>query len=286
MWDWLKSTSRGQIRTSVSPNKLMQDGLKQPLLCHECEELFSKWEKPFAGNVFRPLHLGETPQFGIHYEGVWALRFATSISWRVLEWSRGQSALGHLTDIQRGLVDSALPTWAAFLLGSKDSVLPHEQHALLLDVIENHNMDEELSPFLNRYIARTFEANVVRAENEVLTFAKMGRFLVIGFVSPPLHREAWQGTRVRMKRGTFGGTNITVPYALAKFMNERASKTASFLNTLSPRQRARDRALIDSWGDKLAETDSFRAILYDVKHSGAAALAVEDNNLPTEDTKK
>jgi len=268
------------------PNKLEQDGPKQRLLCHDCEELFSKWERPFAEKVFRPLHLSETPRFGIHYDGEWALKFSTSISWRVLQWLHNQQALNHLTDEQLTQSQSALATWAAFLLGCKNSVLPHEQHALLFDVIENNHTDQKLSPFLNRYLTRAFEANVIRWKSDVLTYAKMGRLLMLGYISPPAAPEAFQGTRVRMKRGTFGGPNITMPHALATFINEQASKMGSVLKGLSPKQRQRDHYLIESWGDEMGQTDSFRALCYDVNHSGDAAFSEEISVTLSNDVKK
>ena len=152
--------------------------------------------------------------------------------------------------------------------------------------LENNHTDEKLSPFLNRYLTRAFEVNVIRWKSDVLTYAKMGRLLMLGYISPPVDREAFQGTRVRMKRGTFGGQSITMPYTLATFMNEQASKMASVLKGLSPKQRERDHYLIESWGDEMGQTDSFRALCYDVKHSGDAAFSKEISMTLSNDGKK
>ena len=52
---WLKNTSiTGYIRTSDNIALRKQDLVKEYLLCANCENLFSKWEKLFAENVFYP----------------------------------------------------------------------------------------------------------------------------------------------------------------------------------------------------------------------------------------
>jgi hypothetical protein len=54
-WDWLKETGSGYFRKTDSPNVKRQDGRKVPLLCHDCEQLFSVWESDTARKVFAPL---------------------------------------------------------------------------------------------------------------------------------------------------------------------------------------------------------------------------------------
>ena len=53
---WLKDTSPGFVRDSKNQNVRTQDGIKEYLLCVECEQLFSKWERDFANYIFYPLH--------------------------------------------------------------------------------------------------------------------------------------------------------------------------------------------------------------------------------------
>ena len=42
------------LRFGDNPNKPVQDGFKQKLLCSECEGRFSKFETYFANNFFYP----------------------------------------------------------------------------------------------------------------------------------------------------------------------------------------------------------------------------------------
>lgn len=47
-----KNSPTGYIRFSVNPNKREQDGIKYNLLCTECEQRFSKYEKYFHTHIF------------------------------------------------------------------------------------------------------------------------------------------------------------------------------------------------------------------------------------------
>jgi hypothetical protein len=87
VFKWLKETTPTAIRNLGTPNKRVQDGFKEYLLCHECEDLFNKWETKFCEQVFLPIHDKPAP---IKY-GPWALKFAVSVSWRVLTYRYKQT---------------------------------------------------------------------------------------------------------------------------------------------------------------------------------------------------
>ena len=98
VFDWLRETSAtGHFRLSENPNLRVQDGLKPRMLCWDCEQLFASWEKTFAERCFVPINGASEPS--ITY-GPWMLKFATSVSWRVL---RSFEAAGCLSEIpERG----------------------------------------------------------------------------------------------------------------------------------------------------------------------------------------
>jgi hypothetical protein len=55
-YDWLKETAiTPYIREISNPNKRLQDGLKQPLLCGICENNFSKSEKNYQNHLFKKI---------------------------------------------------------------------------------------------------------------------------------------------------------------------------------------------------------------------------------------
>jgi hypothetical protein len=53
IYDWLKTTAPSPyIRSTHNPNQRVQDGIKPPLLCTECEVKFSQVEEIFYKNYF------------------------------------------------------------------------------------------------------------------------------------------------------------------------------------------------------------------------------------------
>lgn len=61
--------------------KPMQDGYKIPLLCHDAEVLFSKYEGYFASHIFRPLLYDNKDK--VEYDGT-LFKFTVSLIWRAL----------------------------------------------------------------------------------------------------------------------------------------------------------------------------------------------------------
>lgn len=111
---WLKNSSAGRLRAGEKPNVRVQDGPKPYFLCLGCEGRLNRWETPFAEHFFQPYHenrnVAPTP---IRY-GKWMLKFAVSVSWRVLEFLRPE--LVHQLDGETKLaIDNASEAWKQFL---------------------------------------------------------------------------------------------------------------------------------------------------------------------------
>ena len=79
VYKWMGKTGGKFFRTPSNPNIRQQDGIKQRLLCHECEQLFSINEKWFSENVFYP-YLNNNHNV-IQYNQELA-RFIISVLWR------------------------------------------------------------------------------------------------------------------------------------------------------------------------------------------------------------
>ena len=99
VYKWLKASSgTGHIRFGGTPNLRSQDGYKVYLLCGSCEDLFNTWETTFANLIFHPLNKGEASSFKY---GPWMLKFAVSVSWRVLTYFIKEIDLSHFpTNLQ------------------------------------------------------------------------------------------------------------------------------------------------------------------------------------------
>jgi hypothetical protein len=130
---WLKSSGpTGHIRNMLEPNKRVQDGVKYPLLCADCEALLSRDEKLFSDRLFYPRLAKSLP---VTYSE-WLLRFCVSVSWRVLLEKKGRNALTRYSEVQQRSLQKAERIWRGFLLGSEPNPRGFEQHFLPFDLIK------------------------------------------------------------------------------------------------------------------------------------------------------
>lgn len=83
---WLRGHHEGYLRHTQEPNKRVQDGLKLPFLCKQCEGHLNQFETDFANELFYPLNSDEVERVRF---GAWLLKFCVSISWRVLRYKKG-----------------------------------------------------------------------------------------------------------------------------------------------------------------------------------------------------
>src|SRR5689334_12061905 len=81
IFKWLKDTGTGYLRSSNNLNQRVQDGTKEPFLCSECEERFSKAETYFAQKVFKPI-VNNATSFEYSDNFFYAI---ISILWRLLK---------------------------------------------------------------------------------------------------------------------------------------------------------------------------------------------------------
>ena len=81
---WLRETGGGKfLRYSANINKREQDSRKYELLCSNCEQRFSKYEKWFAENMFKPFIENEYNVESFEYSEK-LYYFVISLLWRIL----------------------------------------------------------------------------------------------------------------------------------------------------------------------------------------------------------
>jgi len=272
VFTWLKKSAPGKIRNNRIPNRLIQDGEKEYLLCSGCEELFSGWESAFHRELFVPLHSNLPLTQPIQY-GTWALKFAVSVSWRVLSHYY-KAGLAHFSVEQKTAAKKALGTWQGFLLGKASKLEPFEQHLLPLDGIADYS-GPPISPFFNRYLLRSVHMDVLASETSAIVYSKLCRLIVFGFIKED-NPEYWGGMKLQSERGTIESRDYLLPKQIADYMNQKANQTAGIFSSLSPRQILKTRKLISEHLDETADSETFRAMYYDVAHSGRKAFEVTD----------
>ena len=268
----LKTKSR--LRSGESPNKRVQDGMKSLLLCSSCEELLSTWERSAHQEIFLPLNDSSRVIGRIKY-GPWALRFAVSVSWRVLVYHFKQYGLPYLTNEQKAKANEALETWRRFLLGELPNPGQFEQHLLPFNLIKQYH-GFNISPFMNRYIMNTSDMAILYSERSVTIYAKMGCILLFGLVQK-YAANRWKGTKLHVNSGSImiPGT-YGIPTEILEFINERADQAAGLLASLSDKQRKIIRKTNLQDIDRIADSDIFLAMQHDLMCSGEEAFRVTE----------
>lgn len=265
----LESSPTGGLRDLATPNRRRQDTPTVPFLCSDCEQVFARWEGTFAARIFLPLHRNDGNSFA--YDS-WGLKFASSVVWRVLTESL-EHGPGRLTPEQSRSASIAEQAWRAFILGKARHPGRFEVHAIPLDVVSaNHGSD--VSPFLNRYLLRSADAEVVAGANDVLVYAKLCRILLVGHVVVE-GQPRWRTSRLSVAQGTLaGGRDYYLPIGLQQYMNQRAMRGAEALASQSAHQKAKLRTRLEADLPRFAGSEVFRAMRADVTRSGSDAFAV------------
>ena len=272
---WLKESSgTGFLRSSETPNRRVQDGQKEQMLCSDCETLFNQWETPFATEIFHPLCSGKALQF--KYKA-WLLKFAVSVSWRVLTAYK-HHFLSEMSAPGTVLIDEALQTWKEFLFDLRPHPGSFEQHMIVLDMIKSVENIDNLPPNWNRFITRGYHINMAHSKGHPLyVYTKMGRVTLLGFIGIKYPKH-WVGTKIHVKEGVIGG-NIKVPIQFLDYMKGRALAELREKQRISVQQaEAIDRTYRKD-PDRLIMSETFLALDQDVRMFGEDAV-FGDKDLP------
>lgn len=265
---WLKNTSAtGFLRYSETPNRRVQDGLRLPWCCPECEALFSKWETPFASKVFAPLNADEDAE--AQYEE-WMLKFCVSVSWRVLTYMGEIGGLDEFSDEQQEEAAKAEAQWASFLLGQAEHPGRFEQHLLPLTAIASTSATN-LASNINRYFLRGTEFHVANGQRTAVTYAKFGRFALFGILQPSDAKYA--GTKIHVRSGSVGGVKTyDLPHFILDYMNDRAARNAEISDSISEAQH--EKMERDAMSDihRFRSSGTFLAMEHDARMFGSEAV--------------
>jgi hypothetical protein len=275
VWRWLRNPVPGGMRTNRVPNQRIQDGLKAYLLCGDCEQRLSEWEKLFSERLFLPLHNPEPVTKSIEY-GDWALKFAVSVSWRVFTFFLNEKGANHFTPLQHKLTTEALETWRKFMLGEISTPGQFEQHLLPVDVIASYQ-GSQISPYLNRYLLRNIHIDLISTQNSAYVYTKMCRLILFGRIQEKYPGQ-WKGMKLNLRHGSIHPRDYHLPSGIADYMNRKADEVKLILDSLSPRQQEIVDASFQRNVDSIANSEIFRAMQYDFAYSGAKAFKKETRN--------
>lgn len=265
---WKRESAGGSaLRSTKQPNLRVQDGLKVPFLCEECEAVFSRDEREFANKIFYPYTKDRAAQLPY---GPWLLRFCTSVSWRVLKYAMEREGFARWEDSPaEELCQTAEEIWRAFLLGERAHPGDFRQQILPFDLIESSS--QGASANINRYLTRATQFDVCYSKDEIFTLAKLGPIGIFGTIRQ--RPSSWKGTRVQGNQGSIGGPRkYVLPAALWTYLNEKARQSAAALAEISPKQQDLINQSILKNADAYVQSDSFRAMQADVGMFGQDAF--------------
>lgn len=261
VYKWLKvSSGTGHIRFSGAPNLRSQDGYKAYLLCDTCEGLFNSWETEFANSIFHPLNKGIGNNFNY---GPWMLKFASSVSWRVLTFFINETGLSHFSPTLQEKSKIALSYWKRFLLGETPHPSSFEQHMFPFDRVERFT-HPGIPPNINRYILRTVDIDIVHSGDETaFVYSKMGRIVLIGFIEIP-RPEQWKGSKLHVRKGVLSSKHYMLPSGFGDYFINKANRLITIQSSMSEKQRKNIEETYRKDLDRAANSETMKAMDYDV----------------------
>ena len=146
----------------------------------------------------------------------------------------------------------------------------------LADVIE-HASIAYAPPNISRYLARAIDPYVAHTQDSAITYAKMGRFVLFGFVAIK-HPRLWKGTKLHVRHGQFGQRYIELPSDIGDFIFGRARLAAEKYSQISEQQLASIRKSYERDPDRAAQSESLRAMHHDVSMFGKSAFEATQPN--------
>lgn len=189
----LKTTSAtGYLRGPGSGHRV-QDIPTEPLLCADCEQRFSQWERAFSLEAFPEIQ-GEGFEF-FEYDH-WLLKLAVSLSWRVLVTDRID--LMEACPEWRARIDLTLENWRRFLLGLNKN--PQGVHHIFIVPGIPTEVPSEAHPKTLHYLMRAVDAAALGGTRNLAVYVKLLRSI---FYAPmvPANPSGWHGTRIHAGPG-------------------------------------------------------------------------------------
>lgn len=167
-------------------------------------------------------------------------------------------------------VNEALQVWARFLLDKHPDPGPHEQHMFVVGTLAGTTI-ANAPPNISRYLARAIEIDVAHDQDSAFSYAKMGKFILFGFVEMEYPRR-WKGTKLHVQCGRFGQQNIELPENVGEFIFSHARLAAAQYSQISERQQEKIRASYERDPGRAAQSETLRAMHHDVLMFGKKAF--------------
>lgn len=199
----LKKTSMMKIRNM---DGVVQDGEKHYLLCHDCEELFSKSERAFANQIFYPYLKEHKDTFDYSAE---VFYFITSLSWRSLYLDICDFVKEGTIKIEvlNKMIQSE-EIMKSFLLGKRADIGAIENHVFFFDRVESSSIPE--SGDINLVVHRTVQSYSAYQDDTIFTISNLCGIVLVTLYQKD-KKEQWVNTEIKNCEGSISapGQHIT-----------------------------------------------------------------------------
>lgn len=249
VYKWMKLTGNGRFRQGLNINKPIQDGIKEFLLCRDCEQKFSKREDWFKKYVFSSyIDKNETtffPSDNLKY-------FTVSLLWRVLVYFKDD---GNNYKFKEKL-DEAEIEWRKYLYENEGFKKYNSFHLMCNpDDIEIPNAPQNIYS----YLLRDADIEIGEGDGECFIYAKFARFIFIGVIEG-LENTSFIETDISHSMNT-NNQRINHP-DLTGFIFNRAKSTKKF-DDLSKEQQEKNNQYFEKRIDQIKGNDYWNQFLKD-----------------------
>ncbi|WP_051197542.1 hypothetical protein [Flavobacterium soli] len=248
VYRWMKQTGGKYFRTALNPNQRLQDGIKNYLLCFDCEQKFSKYEKWFADNIFFP-HLKNSSKFLEYDENLG--NFIISVLWRrlLLNKINGQEYF-----------EKVFNDWKSYL--NNEDVLQNDKiHLFFLGDIWGENTQP--NEFVHRYFTRATDTNIAEIDNDIIVFAKFSRFLV--FAELNINKQNFRGTNVYFGKSKFPFAQYIDNGKISLYFLDRAEKIYRLaLSRISEEEQVKILTEINKNPENFWDSDAGKSVSSDI----------------------
>jgi hypothetical protein len=253
---WIKRTSAtGYLRQAINPNVAKQDIEKYPMLCLDCEGLFSRFEQQFAENIFIPYL--DNGQSSFQYED-WLLRFAISLAWR--------TTLIHLPDCRDNIApdltaraDTAREYWREFLLQRTIDPGPFTHHLLFLDYLADATVP--VPEGIHRYLLRSVDATIVCSSLSLFVYTKLPGMIFWTGVCPAAV-PGWSQTQI-LQRGNIDRKQTVNQPGWGEWLVGRVEQVNGLMSGMSERQAARIEEKLRNDPQRTLASNTYEAVQAD-----------------------
>ncbi|MCK4529646.1 MAG: hypothetical protein KAU44_00565, partial [Candidatus Marinimicrobia bacterium] len=150
------------------------------------------------------------------------------------------------------------------------------QYILSVDQIKSFPVEIKLSPYINRYLFKTSDFDLIKTENTCLVFTKMYKIIIIGIIQQP-DKIFLNGTQVEFSSGEFNPHGIAIPTDILAYINSKANKAAESLYSMSNNQKEVISSTYMENLEKYRNSDMIKATEADFHNSSKAAFDMLKN---------